>query len=243
MAKSTVGSRLVENRQKRQGVTVLVAVTAVFWVFFIPDEFTRVLGERLDTVVKYLVKAGLAGSVTFFVGGFVYSQDPLASGSSLASRFFRHYFVTTYAVQNYSLNEGTATRCWFEYFNPWEDADHKNHEFYKRAFEASFKCRLFHYLKYTLPVYVVLAAGLTALFKWVVKTDNPSEMFVARCIVLSIGVLVTLVVMAWNRVREDPNANYAERYTATGAYGKYKTMQGILRSKFDEDVLQPGNCK
>jgi hypothetical protein len=243
MAKSLVGSRLVENRQKRIGVTVLVALTAVFWVFFIPDEVTKVLGVRLDTVVKYLAKAGLAGSVTLFVSVFIYSQDPLANGSGLASQFFRHYFVTTYAVQNYSLDKGTATRCWFEYFNPWEDAGHLNHEFYKRAFEVSFSCRIFHYLKYVLPVYVVLAAVLTAMFTWVAPTENASQMLVARCVVWSIGVLVTLVVVASNRVREDPKANYEERYIAMGAYGRYKEMQGILRSKFDTDVLKPGKCK
>lgn len=241
MAKKTVKGKL-KARMKQRVVWVLAAVTVFFGVLYLPDEVTQVFGQRFEVAGKILAKLGVTLPFTLLAVWFLFGQDHLATGRGRASRFFRHYYPSTFAVQHCNKTQADADNLWFTYFNQWEAPNHLNHRFYEDQFERSYTCRLFYYLVRILTWYLVAAAVSIVLWTWIIPTQDADRMLVPRVIVWVLFALLTLSISLSNRIQEVPGASYQDAYRPTGAYFKYKEIQGILQRHFWEDVLKPGGC-
>ena len=240
MAKNARGS--FKARMKWRVVGALAFVTVFFGLLYLPDEVTRVFGEKFEVLGTILAKLGVTLPFTLLAGWFLFGQDHLATGKSLASRFFRHYYPSTFAVLHCKKSQADANELWFTYFNRWEDPNHPNHSYYETSFERSYTCRLFYYLVRILVWYLAAAAVSTVLFTWVLPTQDAGRMLVPRIIAWLVFAVITVSISVSNRIQEIPGASYQDRYRPTGAYWKYKEIQGMLQKCFFKDVLKPGGC-
>jgi hypothetical protein len=217
---------------------VLSACILFFALLYVPDEILTPLFEILKTVNEWLIRAGLAVPFVVIFPWVLFAQDHLATGNSRASRFFRHYYASTYAVEVKRLPRDKADKLWFDYFNQWEADSHPNNEYYRRNFERTYACRLIFYLKRILGAFIVLAFFSTFLTTWVLKTTGSSKLLPARIFILGISIVGLASLHFSNRIRENnASRSYQDRYSPTGVYFKYKEIAGILRNLFETDVL------
>lgn len=225
---------------KRQVLLVILFAFGLFGGLYLPDEVLTPLHATWNGVYETLTKVGLSAGVCFGIGlWLLFTQDHLANGASRPARFFRHYWPSTFAVETSkgALDAPAANAAWFDYFNPWEDSQHARHGDYVRSFERSYGCRAIFYLQWVSTLFVLGGALATVLFTWVFPTENAGDLLAARLVVLVLAALVCAWLWSTNRVRENPAANYWERWNATGAFAKYKEIQGILQQHFKRDVL------
>lgn len=216
----------------------LSACTLFFALLYLPDEILTPLSAKIKMVNEVMIKLGLTIPVVFIFQWILFAQDHLATGNSFASRFFRHYYPSTYATETKNLQRDKADKLWFDYFNKWENENHPDNEYYRRNFERTYACRLIFYLKRILSVFIVLAILSTLLLTWVFPTQGSSQLLPVRIAVL-IGSVILLVSLHWsNKIRENKTSqSYQDRYLPTGVYFKYKEIAGILRNRFESDVL------
>lgn len=227
-----------KQKMKLWVISALAACTLFFAVLYIPDEVLKPLSARIETVGELMVKFGLGVSFAIILSFILFAQDHLATGNSRASVFFRHYYPSTYAVEVKRLKRAEADRLWFDYFNQWESEHHKNNEYCRRNFERTYACRLIFYLKRIFGAFIVLALLSTLLQAWVFPTEQSSQLLVPRLFVLIVSIVIWISLLWSNRIgKYKASRPYEERYSPTGAYKKYKEIAGILREKFQADVL------
>lgn len=230
----------VKTLQKSKVTGALVALTVFFGVLYLPDEILQVFGARMDRVAKVLAKLGVTFTVSSLTFWVLFSIDHLATGKGLKSRFFRHYYPSTYAVLHCGMSQEEANRAWFEYFNQWADKKHPHHKFYLFSFERSYACRGIYYL---IPLFLVcLLASAVSVVVCTMTTGTDVLLLAVQTLVWLAAAAATIWSYRSNRVRETGAASYVDKYDATGVYYQYKEIEGILRTLFYEEVLQPRGC-
>lgn len=224
-------------------IGLLVTVSVFFVVLYLPDEVLQAFGAKMELVGKILTKLGVTFTVSSVGFWFLFSVDHLATGKGLKSRFFRHYYPSTYAVEHCGMSQVDANEAWFTYFNKWVDETHPHHTYYLFSFKRSYACRGIYYL---LPLLVVCLAGATASVVDSLMTpgiDMHAPLLLSQELVWFVAAGVTIWVYLSNRVREKNTTSYEDKYDATGAFKQYKEIEGILRTLFYKEVLQPLGCK
>ena len=218
--------------------SALSACILFFALLYLPDEILNPLFEKIKLVNELLIKVGLAVPFALIFPWILFAQDHLATGNSRASRFFRHYYPSTYAVEVKGLQRDKADKLWFDYFNKLEAENHPSNEYYRRNFERTYACRLIYYLKRILSVFIVLALFSTFLITWIFNTTDSSKLLPARIGILIVSAIVLASLHLSNRIQENAASHpYQDRYSPTGVYFKYKEIAGILRNLFETDVL------
>jgi hypothetical protein len=241
MAKSVKGK--FKARCKRRVVAVLAALTVFFGVLYLPDEVTRVFGQRFEMAGAVLAKLGVMMLPFALVASwFLFGQDHLATGRGKASQFFRHYYPSTFAVMHCKKSKAEADNLWFTYFNRLENPNHPLHTYYETSFDRTYTCRLFYYLVRILTWYLAAAAVSVILVTWVFPTQDADKMLAPRIIAWVVFALLTVSIALSNRIKKVPGTSYYDAYDPTGSYYRYKEIQGILQQHFWREVLGPGGC-
>ncbi len=126
-----------------QVTTVLMTSVVLFVILYIPSEVLVPITGSLSHTGELVTRLGIAAPAAWMLRWVLFAQDHLATGSSSASQFFRHYYVSLYTRSKYDLSKGEADMRWFEYFNDWEEQGSPNHKFYRinvrRTYEASYE--------------------------------------------------------------------------------------------------------
>jgi hypothetical protein len=230
----------VKTAQKSKVAALLIALTVVFGVLYLPDEVLRIFSIKMEKVASILAKLGVTFTVSTLTFWILFSIDHLATGKGLKSCFFRHYYPSTYAVKHCGMSREAANTAWFEYFNQWADEKHPHHEQYVYSFERSYACRLIYYL---IPLLIVLlVAGAVSIVVCTITIGTAPSLLVVQIVVWLVAAGAAIWLYRSNGVRDNgDNATYENRYDATGVYYQYKEIEGILRSLFCNEVLQ-GLC-
>lgn len=229
-------------------VTVVVTGLTLFFVLlYVPEEVLGPLAEKLTLLNQLLIKTGFTVPVIYLFHWILFAQDHLATGNSRASTFFRHYYVSNYAVVERGLKQDEANKQWFDYFNKWEDEENPNHSYYLRNFGRTYDCRLIFYLKRVLIMFIIVASLTTWLTLLIFDSQDNRRFLPARIGVILFFAVVLGSLYLSNRIRKNPaSGSYEDRYLPTGVYARYKEIAGILRMKFEEDVLSKtraqGDC-
>jgi len=238
MAEETRGK--IKRQWERRVTSVLVALIALFVVFFVPQEIAKPITDRLTGWQNLVVKLGASVPIMLVLPWIIFAQDHLATGRSKASKFFRDHYPSTFATAKYGLPREQADKEWFDYFNKWEAAGHPDRGNYEITFQRSYSLRLIYYLKRVLLSFILLALVATTL-SWLLNTSDAHELLAARLSIVVLAVLILGWLHSSNRfwaIRDR-----AGQYDATGAYFKYKEINGVLRMKFEADVLSKRNWR
>ena len=227
------------KRRMQWKVTGVIAGSTLFFVLlYVPEEVLGPLAEKLTLLNQVLIKSGFTVPVIYLFHWILFAQDHLATGNSLASIFFRHYYVSNYAVAERGLKQDDANKQWFDYFNKWEDEGNPNHRYYLSNFGRTYDCRLVFYLKRVLVVFIIAASLSTWLTLWLFNSQDSHRLLPARISIIILYALLLGSLHLSNRAPKNPlPGSYDDRYLPTGVYARYKEIAGILRSKFEEDVL------
>ncbi len=232
MAEETRGK--IKRQWERRVTSVLVALVALFVVFFVPQEIAEPITNRFTGWQNLVVKLGASVPIMLVLPWIIFAQDHLATGRSKASKFFRDHYPSTFAVAKYGFTREQADKEWFDYFNKWETSGHPDRGNYESTFQRSYSLRLIYYLKRLLLTFVLLALIATAL-SWLLKTSDAHPLLAARLAI----IVLALLILGWlhfsNRFWVVPAV--PGEYEATGAYFKYKEISGILRQKFQDQIL------
>ena len=229
-------------KSKMQGKVflALLLLCGVFTFFFVPDEVTVPLRAKLSAIGTGLISTAIASSgIYFYLQWVVFAQDHLANGRSISSMFFRHYYPSSFARQKYGISIQRANRIWFDYYNAWQREDHPRHACYRTNANRTYSLRLIYYLKYLLLYFSIVAGAVTLGNKHLLHEAAFGAMLAPRLAFILIALAIAVIIIRSNNCTARADANFYERYAATGAYEKYKEFQGVLWELFDEEVLEP----
>jgi uncharacterized SAM-binding protein YcdF (DUF218 family) len=140
------------------------------------------------------------------------------------------------------MSQAEANQTWFDYFNRWADEKHPHHEDYLYSFNRSYACRGIYYL---IPLLMICLAGAAVSVVVSLMTpgvDMHAPLLITQELVWVVAAGWTVWLVRSNLVRETGRESYEDKYDATGVFFKYTEIEGILRSEFCKDVLQPRGC-
>lgn len=209
----------------------------LFLALYIPKEISGPISEKLTDMQAIALKLGIGTPIALLLQWVIFAQDHLANGSSVAAKFFRHYYPSHYANHKYSLTIPAATRLWFNLYNQWHLPENPNHNKYKTNSNRTYSLRMIFLLTRVFVIFAVLASIMTVGCFWPLKEAEFSKLLPSRIA----GIIFASVVAIWlycsNSIKIMSGGNYYEKYEVTGAYHKYKEYQGILWEEFEEAVL------
>jgi hypothetical protein len=237
--RSTPSAHKYKQRMKWKVTSLLGFLVILFAILYVPPDMFRFVSDSLSTAGSLALRVGFSVPLVFFAQWIIFAQDHLANGDSKASRFFRECYASKYATEHYGIPADRARTLWFDYFNSWSQEDHPLHGYYRSSFERSYSLRLIFYLKRVLWFFFAIAMGFTGVATWRADWTSDAGMLGARLGVALLAGVVALSLTVSNRAI--PNADEAgdQRWHATGAYAKYQEIAGILRVKFQDEVLEP----
>ena len=231
------------RRMQWKVTSVLAACVVLFAILYVPIDILGPLADRFGEVGKAMIRGGLSLPVAVLLRWILFAQDHLANGKSRAAKFFRYHYPSSYAMHVHGLGETQAMHAWFRLYNSWHQRDHEYNHLYALNTHRTYSLRLIYYLKRVLLVFFVL--GLLSIV-W--QLFSPISEGIVTPMAAQIAVLVmvgalTLWIHLSNsfELTEGENLSYYDRYSATGAYRKYKELQGQLWMVFEEQSL--GNAR
>jgi hypothetical protein len=249
MAKEMVAKHPQTQYHKRMQwrvTSVLIVVAALFFLLYVPEIVLHPLTTRIGMLGSFLIRAGISLPLAYAGRLLIFSQDHLPTGRSKASYFFRYYYASSYAVVMYDIPSRKAMQMWFDYFNAWADPTHPNHDYMSRTFERTYSLRLIFYLKRVLTLFLMAAIIATALDQYVLHSNDSATLVAPRIFGLVVVACFLAILYHDNRAWLTAHpGSYCDKYDASGAYRKYKDIQEILITKFEEDVLKhyPGQSE
>lgn len=222
-------------------VTAMLAVALIsFMVFFIPTGVQSKLVKQFGEVQKYSagIMALTGAPLVFFVRWVIFAQDHLATGNGRASRFFRHYYPSCTFITKHGVDGNVARKLWFEFYNKWQKPNHKHYDLFRRNSERTYSMRMIWYLKRILLAYLLLALVAMSLDCWLFERQEFVSLLPVKVVLLFGAAVMFVSIQFSNTITEHPaSPDYFDRYTATGAYEKYKEIQGYVWVLFEEEEV------
>lgn len=234
-----------KSRMQWKVTAFLAFICALSLAILTPSQMVKTLFVEYSDVSKYLFpffNFGIGGVIGFLLSWLLFAVDSLATGKLVDSRFFRHYYCTSLAVQKYpEIENRQLVTYWFELFNSWGKPSNPQHSLYKRTFERTYSLRLIYYLKYGL-LYLAFLCSLFLLATSFVFDHNIVVLVVRVAYILVLFALYLLVGL-YNKLTETESTKYFEKYDCTGAYYKYKEFQLQLWTHFEQHLAKKFKVK
>lgn len=202
----------IRNKNKRLITFLLNFIVFGFLLTFIPlDDF----GIHVDNenYLSLIIKFSSSTIFSFLVGTILFSTDPMATGKSRISQYFRSFYPSIIVKNQYSLTDGQASELWFSFLNIWSQPTSKYHLEWSTLFERSYRCRLIHYLKKLLLWVIIISVGvccLQAMYEYIYLNVFKIE-FKEIVYILFVGILY-LYLELYNKYGDKPS----------GCWYKYK---------------------
>jgi hypothetical protein len=221
---------------------VLLGIFVLYAVLFLPESLFAELRESFGLLAEYVVRLGGALSAGVVTRWVMFTQDTLANGDSIWSKYFRSQFPHNVIIDKYGCSGAEGSGLWFTYFNSWEDGSASYQAHHARTFYRSYGCRLIYHLKQWLFFFAV--GGALTLF--IIRISGTTFTRWTPCFLL-IAMSIALFVILWraNRIPNDLErmrpaflAQFLKPSTeATGCWRKFEEISEIQRVLLERDIL------
>lgn len=242
----------IKMKMQSRITLILAGCVSVFLLVYLPrevqDKFARMFGEAKGTIQGIEI-TNIAGFITglcgvplsFVVRWIIFAQDHLATGTSKSSQFFRYYYVTSMLMALHpNIDRTQASKLWFEdTFNKWQKPNAKEQELdmFRRVSERTYSLRLIWYLQRVTVYFIIGSLAMMSAECLFFKRDSFVEYLPVKGVVFVLAAFLCWWLHGSNKIKLVNQSGYFNKYEATGAFEKYKEIQGLAWEHFRETVL------
>jgi hypothetical protein len=218
--------RQTKHKYKIKITFVLTIIIFCLIFSFLPLN-TLFPNNNIEIIVKVISSPILA----FLVRFPLFATDPLATGRSKRSKYFKDYYPSKEIIKKYNVSNGQANKLWFSFFNSWGNPKSNYNLQWETMFERTYACRFIYYCTNLLLLSFIISVSLLSFYylsNIYLKTEYRINIYNCGYTIISLGSLLFLFLS--NRVpRKDKEAS--------GCWYKYKEISEIAISILVDDIL------
>ena len=132
------------NRKKRKHQTVVTVYILIlvftFLLLFVPLDTVGITVNN-NNIWETILKLASSSIISFIIRIPLFATDPLATGKSTESDFFRKRYPSHSIAENYDVDRGKAMDLWFLFFNKWANPASQLHSQWTTVLDRTYKCR------------------------------------------------------------------------------------------------------
>lgn len=215
---------------------LFVIMLGYFWAFVPIKNFS--IESSYSDIFNLFIKFSAASVLSIFIAFPLFSTDPLATGKSKHTKFFKELYPTNLIRTKYDVTQGEADDLWFKIFNSWSIPSCKNNVCWETVLDRTYACRFIFYSIKLLKIALIISGaviGLSYLSNWLF----PGNFVFTNIFVLDfkgwfyfVVVLILFVFFAFNN--RVPNG---KQKRATGCWYKYKEIAEVEQSALKNEVF------
>jgi hypothetical protein len=207
---------------------LLVLIFGFLFVFLPIDEL---VSFDFETYLQLIIKFATSATLSLIIRKLLFATDPLATGTSKYSLFFRKYYPSNLIKEKYGIPDGEAKALWFDFFNSWSNKDNRFHSQWIRVFDRTYACRFIFYFTRLLLMTAISSGAMLLIFGGIYWFFHASfEMY--KGIIFFLIVTIAYLFLACNN--KIPGA---KRPNATGCWYKYQEISEILFAILKKQIL------
>ena len=182
--------------------------------------------------MELIIKFASSGVFSYLIIWPLFNTDPLATGKSKYSLFFRGAYPSLAIKNKYvNSNDGDVKNLWFDYFNKWSDPKNKHNLQWVTVLDRTYACRFIYYFT-MLICYALICSAIAILAFGVYHWYQGTPLFnFKQVFYFAIILLVFIFLKMNNRIPS------SEKGIPTGAWYKYKEISDIEISTLNQEIL------
>lgn len=210
--------------------TFLLLIILGYLVSFIPLDKLGI--PEKGNILELLYKLATSSVLSLLLRKPLFGTDPLASGKSKESEFFRSFYPSILIQEKYGVVKGSADKLWFDYFNTWSKEDSNYYSHWRTVFERTYMCRLIFYLSRLQMIFLILSVSTLI----VMLAANYYVKHFFSITPLSIGYIV-VVIFIYLLLKISNKIPRKDGDEPTGCWYKYREISNIEKAILTDEIL------
>lgn len=201
-----------------------------FLFVFIPVEYFGI--PKGATIFELSVKFASSSVLSPLIVWLLFATDPLATGKSKYSEFFRSYYPSVLVMRKYpGIKQGEATQLWLSFFNKWSDPECEHNSTWRTVLERTYSCRFIFYFLFLL--------SYSLIFSTLAMVIYGAYNYWSELPILNFNhVLYTAIIFCiWLFLRKNNQIPSKKGTEPSGCWYKYKEISEMEMAIFEDKIL------